>query len=315
MVSKTEGPYAEVSDLPHRGKLTDQPILELPDRPSLDDSWTEKGLVTSPDQENTKIPTSTTNSSGSNIRPAPLDLEEPGSILSASEDTVLGGPPSSPSKRRWDTIRHHVIPSDTSSVESVPDIPAVPPRPSTPKLYRFGQKKAFRQVVETAQTQHVGETKRFSEAVQRACWECRFGETTPLPKPEREPTLGAVGSSLHLPFMMSNTTLQTPSSSNASVNQISNRIGGLKRPQSIQSLAQSSRIPTPIARIARALTSTTSFNRPRDLPHERLILSTLLLPFLCPHPDSQTENEHATAVETFEYIVRTWKAISVEASS
>lgn len=160
----------------------------------------------------------------------------------------------------------------------------------------------------------MGETKRFADAIRRACLECRFGEVSPLAKPEREPTLGAVGSSLHLPFTMSTTSLQTQSSTAMAMQQAMSRVGGLKRPQSMQSLAQSGRVPAPISRIARALASTMSLNRPTYIPHELLVLSTLLTLFLFPQSGSQAENEQATAVETFEYIVRTWKASSAEVS-
>lgn len=58
-----------------------------------------------------------------------------------------------------------------------------------------------------------------------------------------------------------------------------------------------------------------SLHRPRHLPHEKLVLSTLLIPFLCPHPETHVEDERATAVETFEYIARTWQGVSIEVIS
>ena len=67
-----------------------------------------------------------------------------------------------------------------------------------------------------------------------------------------------------------------------------------------------------VTHIARALTSSTSVNRPKTVPCETQVLAALLVPFLGPHGNAQVAVEQQTAVETFEYAIRTWKAASHE---
>jgi hypothetical protein len=308
--TEAEETASEVSTPASQTPLTEKSILELPESLLIDgEGWTEKPLIASPegeDEDKEFIPETKSKKSRSNTRPAPLDLDNPVSTR-AENASISSAQLASPSKRRWETIRHHVLPSVSSSVDSSSDSAVFPVRPSTPRSYKFGQKKAFRQVVETAQTQQEGETKRFAEAIRVACWECRFGEATQQTKTEREPTLS---SSLHLPFSMSTTSLQTPASSTVSILSAGSRVYGLKRPPSMHSLTSTTRRSTSITRLAAALTSTMSISRPRQLPHEKLVLSTLLIPFLSPIPGTSIENERATAVEAFEYTIRAWKAIS-----
>lgn len=291
-----------------RTALLEKSVEEDPFEDSDATAWTEKPLVASPILEN-EPPSLIVED------PTPLDINNPSPAFSSD---AAFAPPPSPSRRRWDTLRLHVLPSASSSVISVPlpsppsDSSSIPTRPSTPKLPRFGYKKAFRQVVENVQTQQAGEHKRFTEAIRAACWNARFGEAMHHTKPERE---GTLGSSLHLPFMASTASLQMPLSSSASTIQATNRSGGLKRPQSIQSLAQTGRIAPTVTHITRVLSSfSTAANRPQTLPHENLVLSALLLPFLDPREGTQVDMEQATAVEAFEYAVRTWKASSNEVS-
>ncbi len=280
--SNTDEPTSDVSAFTSQSPILEKPILELPDSQAAEDErWTEEPLVTSPEPQgeankyvSAALPQAK-RAKKATSRPAPLDLEK--DSAAADNASITSASLASPSKRRWDTIRHHVLPSISSSVDTaVPEISTTPPRPSTPKSYKFGQKKAFRQVVETAQTQQQGESRRFAEAIRIACWEVRFGETAQQAKAEREPTLG---SSLHLPFALSTSSL--PSTSAASILTAGARIHGLRRPPSMSSMVPSSQSAPSITRLSRALTSTMSFNRPRDLPHEKLVLSTLLVPFFC----------------------------------
>ncbi|KAJ3556564.1 hypothetical protein NM688_g1961 [Phlebia brevispora] len=290
--------------------ISEGSVLESVENPFTDSKgWTEKQLVDSPVFDETTLPEIQT--------PPPLDLNKPNPVPPAPEG--LAAPPLSPSRRRWDTVRLHVLPS-VSSVESIPiqspppEVSSFPTRPSTPKLPRFGYRKAFRQVVENVQTQQASEHKRLAEAIRLACWNARFGDTTQHPKPEREGTLGTVGSSLHLPFMSSTTSLPMAPSSSGSTIQGANKSGGLRRPQSTQSLAQSIRKVPTVTHLTRVLSSfSTSLTKSQYLPHENLILSTLLLPFLESGESTQVDVEQVNAVETFEYAVRTWKASSNEA--
>ena len=86
----------------------------------------------------------------------------------------------------------------------------------------------------------------------------------------------------------------------------------MRRPQSSVMLGGSSLAAPTVTHIARALTSSTSVNRPKTLPCETQVLAALLVHFLGPHGNAQVAVEQQTAVETFEYAIRTWKAASHE---
>ena len=192
-------------------RLVEKPILELGEDPFADTSgWTEKPLVSSPEAKEARDPFSS--SAPQKTKPQPLDLEspKPNSIQSLVDDATPKAPVS-PGRRRWDTIRTHVLPSGSIRAETPPlpeqsrDIQSpipfngLPARPSTPKGYRFGQKRAMRQVVDEVRAGH--QTRKLQEDIRRACWTVRFGELPVAPRPEREPSQSTVGSSLHLPFM------------------------------------------------------------------------------------------------------------------
>ena len=303
-----------------RTRQTEKTIQEHPDDPFIDDhQWTEKQLVASPEAQDGREPVFRVEAPRAKTAPQPLDLSKPRST--ASEIV----PPASPSKRRWETIRYHVLPSAISRVAS-PPLPSsdtasiVSDRPSTPRLYKFGGggKKQFRQVVETAQA----ENRKLSDAIWKMSWALHGGELTHRPRPEREATLatlasgglGSVGSSLHLPFVASSNSLpyvggSVPPFQGASKN------NGLRRPQSMQSLATLAGSTPSIHSLASVLHGSLAVgNRTRHVPHEGLVLSALLSPFLSRAVSPQVENEQGTAVETFEMILRTWNAPENEAS-
>ncbi len=292
--------------------VTEKATTQSADDPFSDPTnWTEKPLVSSPplDEQHDSV----------SIRTLTLSLDQ--TTPRPFSDASLGPPPS-PSRRRWDTIRSHVLPSINSTDDPLlsppADKPSLPTRPSTPKLHRF-QKKGLRQVVDTVTTnQQVqrNEHQRFAEAIRKACWSARFGETLHQVKHEREGTLNTVGSTLHLPFMASTTSLQVSSSSSSSTIQATGKSGGLRRPQSVQSLAFAGRIAPSVTHIVRVLSSfATSAEKTNTLPHEPLVLSALLLPFLSPREGTQIELEQTTALEIFEYIVQTWQAQSREVNN
>ncbi|KAI0743191.1 hypothetical protein BC629DRAFT_1740217 [Irpex lacteus] len=219
-------------------------------------------------------------------RPAPLDLEK--DSAAADNASITSASLASPSKLLTCCPRN--LNYTTEAVYT--------------KVIQVGQKKAFRQVVETAQTQQQGESRRFAEAIRIACWEVRFGETAQQAKQ-------SASRRLVLHYICRSHSLLPPSvTSAASILTAGARIHGLRRPPSMSSMVPSSQSAPSITRLSRALTSTMSFNRPRDLPHEKLVLSTLLVPFLSPLAETSITNEQATAVETFEYVVRTWNATS-----
>ncbi|KAI0792519.1 hypothetical protein C8Q75DRAFT_714346 [Abortiporus biennis] len=162
----------------------------------------------------------------------------------------------------------------------------------------------MRQVVDEVRADT--EARKFAEDIRKACWTVRFGEIPLRPKTDRNDSQNTMGSSLHLPFISSTSSL--PNAMNFNVA----NVPGLRRPPSVQSLALPVHTMASVTQIARALTSMASVNRPRTLPHESLVLSALLVPFLSPRDGTPVDTEQATAIETFEYAIRTWKAPSNE---
>lgn len=305
---------------PFRARQTEKTIQEHPDDPFIDDhQWTEKQLVTSPEAQDGQEPVFKVGGPRSRTAPVPLDLSKPNSIAS---DSAI---PASPSKRRWDTVRYHVLPAAIARVAS-PPLPSsdtasiISDRPSTPRLYKFGGgKKQFRHVVETAQA----ENKKLSEAIWKMSWALHGGEAMQRSRPEREPTLatlasgglGSMGSSLHLPFMASSSSL-SPAGGSGPAFQTGFKGNGLRRPQSIQSLATLAGTSPSIHNLAAILQGSLAVgSRTRHVPHEGLVLSALLSPFLSRYASSQIDGEQRTAVETFEMILRSWKAPGNEVSN
>lgn len=307
-----EGPADEN---PFRARQTEKTILEQPDDPFTDQAqYTDGELVASPELQDGREPRFRL--SASKIAPPALDLSRPG----ATAPEAL--PPPSPSRRRWDTIRHHVMPPVSSPP---PDSSSAPERPSTPKLPRFTNKKAFQKVVETAQTQSHFEGKRFSDALWRACWAAHVPEVSHRSRPEREGTLGALGSlgnvnlgsmgsSLHLPFMASTTSLPTPTTAASSLVNFPNsfKSSAMRRPQSTMSLATLGGTGTTVSRIIQVLQFQSSANRPWQLPYEPFVLSALLTPFYPKAAHPNLDDEQGIAAETFDFIHRSWPAPTVQ---
>ena len=292
-----------------------------------DGAWTEKGIVQSPELEDSPLGSSelTPRPGGPRNTRAnvpPLDLST--TLGTPATPTLDSVPPPSPSRRRWDTIRSHVLPS-SSSVRSAspPPIPTPPldgtsapttPRPSTPRGYRFGQKRSMRQVVDQARDIAHDETRRLTEEIHKACFAMRFGDTSTRTKVEREPTTqNTIGSTLHLPFL-AQAAGNLPAQGGAGYTRQATA-GPLKRPQSVMSLGTSSRSAPSVMHIARVLTSSTSANRPKTLPCETQVLAALLVPFLGPYNYENAERataEQNLATETFELVIRTWRTPSSE---
>ncbi len=299
-------------------------------------AWTDNVVVQSPvDEENPSpfgddVATPRPPKTPSTARPDPRQAKAnipPLNLGGALVASVDDGAPKSPSRRRWDTLRSHVLPSSSSirsatPPPSLPDtpstpVPSIPSRPSTPSRgYRFGQKRSMRHVVEQVRDVTHDEARRLTEEIRKACMMVRFGDM-PARAQKSEPSIhNTLGSTLHLPFLASSSNLSMATSGSGGPGHGHSRQmtggAGLKRPQSVMSLGASSRAAPTVTHIARALTSSTSVNRPKILPGETQVLAALLVPFLGPHRNEQIAVEQQTAVETFEYAIRTWKAASHE---
>ncbi|KAI8972849.1 hypothetical protein BD414DRAFT_559591 [Trametes punicea] len=287
----------------------------------------EKDLVHSPEDEEpppleSSEPTSKPKPGGraarANVRPLDLNAK----LTPPTTPSIDAGVPPSPSRRRWDTLRSHVIPSSSSTRSATPPpIPTPPldgssvpstPRPSTPRGYRFGQKRSMRQVVDHARDVAHDETSRLAEEIRKACLAARFGELPARTKSERElTTQNTIGSTLHLPFLASGSSTVN-SAAQGGTEHARQATGGIKRPQSVVLLGTASRATPTVMHVARALTSSTSVNRPKALPCETQVLAALLIPFLGPYNDETVVAEQNLATETFELVVRTWKSSSSE---
>ncbi|KAI5116269.1 hypothetical protein M0805_007718 [Coniferiporia weirii] len=251
--------------------------------------------------------------------------------LASSRSSTSSPPlPLSPSKARWDQLRHHVLPSPARADSPNPSFTSfsqlgpptaatVPAASAAPRPSRFAARFGFRQVVvearEAAATDDL--SRKFSEDVQRACWYARFGDTRPS-RPEREASQHTLGSTLHLPFMSS---ASLPLSGNASMNNLSVPSSfkqGLRTTASTTNLT-----PQPTSRMNALASlqsviiryaSTPALKRMsyKFLPHEKDVLSVLLIAFLSESTGHIAEDERRLSLEIFETVIQSWKASQIE---
>ncbi|KAI0266517.1 hypothetical protein BC834DRAFT_823723 [Gloeopeniophorella convolvens] len=245
-------------------------------------------------------------------------------ISSVASDTIPDEPPS-PSKRRWDDIRRHFLPpQSTAPAPSEPaqaaaspsPVSQTPPRPSTPKQFRIG-KLGFKQVVEQAQGASVDQAKRFADDVLRASRTMRSFEVK-APRRDREGTLATMATSLNMTFMAANASFGMTSPFSVSSHPAPGRAKVVRRPPSLQSVATSSQGPPSTSTSLHAVISyyasvTSAQHIALALPHEDEVLSALLVPFTSVVRE-RAEDEQLQAIETFEILVKTWRATSDEAS-
>ncbi|KAH8987795.1 hypothetical protein EDB92DRAFT_2013926 [Lactarius akahatsu] len=234
-------------------------------------------------------------------------------ISSSASDLATIDEPPSPSRRRWDDLRHHFLPSRASDIQSSSTPPPAffaPPRPSTPKQFRM-PKLGFRQVVEQAPEALVDQITRFGDDILRASRAVRSAEPK-AQRREREGTLATVATSFNMSFMNSNASLGlgTPTSNSLPPS----RAKAVRRPPSLQSMSVShspSAAPASLCTVISYYASITPSQQDSTivLPHESEVLSTLLLPFVSVRREKDV-NEQLQAMEAFETIVKTWRAAS-----
>lgn len=296
-------------------------------------AWTDKQVVRSPEPEadtfslrsGMKSPTNEKAKASPKQRSyKPLVLSSrPSSPIILEKGAV--NPPPSPSKARWEHIRQHVLPDSPHSQNfTAPPPPPVsrpstpqqtivaPPRSQTPKpsrLARLGFKHVVEQVRDVAV---VDDTRRFGNEILKACWQSRFLEPMKGSKPDREPTLATGSSNLYLPFMSNEPKINNgTNASTAALN--TSKKHDLRRPQSVQSLALSTR-PTPTIKYIHSMLlhyAAPSAGRPvlvSHLPHETQLMSALLSPFTTRTVGTRGDEERWFGIESFEIAVKTWKA-------
>lgn len=224
-------------------------------------------------------------------------------------------PTRTPSKVRWERLRQHVM--------AVP-VPASPPpssrifptlsRPPTPKLSRF-PRLGFRQVVEHAREVAVDDSRGFADELLQICWLGRIPDSAPARqgKHERDGTFGTVGSSLHLPFMSSTTLNSFATGSTLVQTQTTQKGLHIKRPPSTVSTGPNHNVSL-VVLLHDAILRYASKNS-TYLPHETLVLSTLLKPFLSGETNQNLDEDRWTSIEAFEVAVKTWRPASDDVRS
>ncbi|KAG2363688.1 hypothetical protein BDR07DRAFT_1375622 [Suillus spraguei] len=224
-----------------------------------------------------------------------------------TERSDSGNPPTrTPSKVRWEKLRQHVLAAPRSASPPLSAcVSQSPSRPPTPKLSRF-PRLGFRQVVEHAHEAAVHESHRFAEELLQICWSFRVPDLSRQSKNDRDGPLSTVSSSLHLPFVSSTTLNSFATGSTVVQTQTTQKGLHSKRPPSTVSGGQSSSLVVTLHETILRYASKNS----RHLPHETLVLSALLTPFLSSESNQNADDERWTAIEAFEAAVQTWQAIS-----
>ena len=243
-------------------------------------------------------------------------------VSSSAADLVATEGQPSQSKRRWDDLRQHFLPSlaPAQAAQVQPSTTSstsfdVPQRPSTPKQFRM-PKLGFRQVVEQVRESVGDQNRRFVDDIRAALRPARPTEPK-APRREREGTFATMATSLNMGLMGSSANLAMASISTANTSQQS-RGRGVRRPPSLQSVATHSQLAGTASLYAvishHASIAPNQLHVAKILPHEKDVLSALLAPFVGPRSEA-TDGERLRAMETFEIIVRTWDVASEEVNS
>jgi hypothetical protein len=267
------------------------------------------------DEQTLFSPSSTSRSTLTRSRPAKKssllsDISFSPSDLAAADEFT--------SKRRWDDLRRHFLPSHlspraTNVQRSTTPPPAsnVPPRSSTPKQSRMA-KLGPKQIVEQAQEAAVDQAKKFADDILRASRAVSSNDLK-ASRRERDGTLASMATSLNMSFMSSNANLGLASTS-VPTHVPQSRSKAMWGPPSLQSMATVSRSPSAaFASLCTVISYYASIipDQPylaRFFPYESEVLSSLLVPFVI-HRSETAESERSQAVETFEVIVKTWPAL------
>ncbi|PPQ66012.1 hypothetical protein CVT24_011956 [Panaeolus cyanescens] len=286
------------------------------------------------------------------LRPPPLAAPKP-YVPESKEETVT---PSPTRMRWDSIRRHVLPPSGSSSRPSTPPVPPIPPsvhhfiqpqrsgstqssltsifpappsshghnqtgRSGTPKPSRLAR-LGFKQVVEHAR-EVIDDARRFGDEILRACAAARYNDSNG----------GAGGRSREGSAFGSSITLGAASNvigkrqSLASLSALSNIGHGVgtsagagaavnATPSSGPSLKLLSQILIYNSGMPANSTGEQQQQQAFYLPHESLILSTLLCPFLTPtkYPISRLEEEQRMAVEAFELVTKSWSAFDEAAN-
>ena len=235
----------------------------------------------------------------------PSQFSEPSS-RSSSPDSI-----STTSHARWERLRQYVLPpmsransghsQQASSVSST----AYPARPQTPKpsrLARFGLRHVVEQVREAEDL-----SQRFADDIQKACLPSRYVEQAKGSRLDRD---GISASMPHLPMISNPSTLSPSNSSIIGLHPSTHWRPDNRSLYNLQSSVSNSRsVPVLLNILRNASYSGVGLGY---LPHETLVLSALLTPFLTLGEVEGIVEERICAVEAFEVAVTRWKAETTE---
>jgi hypothetical protein len=239
------------------------------------------------------------------VQPAvrrPTFLSETSSRSSSPDST------SSASHARWERLRQHVLPStrqghtqQPSSISSTTH-PARPQTPKPSRLARFG----LRHVVEQAR-EAEDMSQRFADDIQKACYSSRYTEHAKGSRLERE----AMSSSMpHLPAVSTPASFAATNPSVIGLPATTHWGSGSRGFYGLQANSSNTRpIPALLIILRNASYTGVPFTY---LPHETLVLSALLTPFLTLEAVGGIAEERISAVEAFEIAMTHWKAETTE---
>ena len=231
-------------------------------------------------------------------------------MRSTTPDSTAGSIASS-SRVRWEQLRHHVLrpatppPSQSAAtISSSATSQASHSQPAKPsRLARLG----FRSVVEHAREVVSDDARKFAQELNRICWSIRLTEPQ---KARAEREAGSTGSSSHMHFKP-----DLPFVAGAAVSTVEAHRGGTGK--SFDKLHLASSGPIQLRTVASVGPLHQSIQRhaipfqdgmctTTHLPSESLVLSTLLIPFFNTKGSPYLDEERWLAIETFEFITRTW---------
>lgn len=243
--------------------------------------------------------------------PTPERKQQLASLRSTTPDATFTA---SSSRKRWEQLRQHVLPVPSrSNTPPIPDLPSGVSQtpPLTFRSQTSSQKPSrlallgFRHVVEHAR--EADEALKVSQEFEKVCWSIRMADPQKL-----KADLYTTASSIHLAFA-SNISLESDGTSTVERHPHVQTKHDSRRPQSVQSL-KTCRIALTVKPLYQLLLHHSNHSNPSldrrsvfaTLPHESLVLSTLLGPFLSTEESQRLEEERWNAIEAFEIIVRSW---------
>jgi hypothetical protein len=228
--------------------------------------------------------------------------------------------------------------SSTASVNTRPPSRSTTPKPTSSRLAFAATKLGFKQVVDHAREAAVDENRRFGEDVLRACWAARsidpsfhglkgrglsgINQDHFIGSAYANPGTHSRTKTTMSSFASSSISIAFPATPSASGMNIkpsqasssSTNSGFVSGNASSSSMTTATTITaTPTVRYLHSIlwqSSGASSNSLRSvyLPHESLVLSSLLLPFVSPMgSEAQIEEERWLSIDVFEVLVKSFE--------